>query len=145
MVKKTVLKVDIDCLKCKKKLIKTVSSLQGIDKIEADEGKGTLTIIGDADPYDIIVRIRKAGKNAEVVSIGPPPGPPPPKQDAPKKPEEKPKAEEKNKPDPVKNLDQISYVPYMQMPYYYPQYQAQPVTVVHMTRWDEPNAFCTIM
>ncbi|MCI05507.1 heavy-metal-associated domain-containing family protein, partial [Trifolium medium] len=122
-----------------------------IDKIEADEGKGTLTIIGDADPYDIIVRIRKAGKNAEVVSIGPPPGPPPPKQEAPKKPAEdkKPegnkKPEEKNKPDPAMNLDQISYVPYKQMPYYYPQYQAQPVAVVHMTRWDEPNASCTIM
>ncbi|XP_004512072.1 heavy metal-associated isoprenylated plant protein 2-like [Cicer arietinum] len=144
MVQKTVLKVDIDCLKCKKKLIKTVSSLQGIDKIEADEGKGTLTVTGNADPYEIIVRIRKAVKHAEVVSIGPPPGPAPPKQDAPKKPVENKKSEENKKPDPV-TLDQISYVPHMQMPHYYPQYQAQPVAVVHMSRWDEPNTSCTIL
>ncbi|KHN36080.1 hypothetical protein glysoja_003203 [Glycine soja] len=76
MVKKTVLKVDISCLKCKRKLLKIVSSLQGVDKIEADEGKGTLTVTGDADPYEIIVRIRKAGKHAEVVSVGPPRDPP---------------------------------------------------------------------
>ncbi|KAH1163552.1 hypothetical protein GYH30_001866 [Glycine max] len=76
MVKKTVLKVDISCLKCKTKLLKIVSSLQGVDKIEADEGKGTLTVTGDADPYEIIVRIRKAGKHAEVVSVGPPRDPP---------------------------------------------------------------------
>lgn len=47
-----------------------------MDKIEADEGKGTLTVTGDADPYEIIVRIRKAGKHAEVVSVGPPRDPP---------------------------------------------------------------------
>ncbi|XP_057443696.1 heavy metal-associated isoprenylated plant protein 43-like [Lotus japonicus] len=145
MVKKTVLKVDINCLKCKKKLLKAVSSLQGIDKVEIDEGKGMLTVTGDADPYDIIVRIRKAGKFAEVVSIGPPPAPPkqePQKQEAQKKPEEKKKPEENKKPDPV-NLDQISHVPYMQMPHYYPPYQ--PVAVVHMSRWDEPNPSCTIL
>lgn len=45
-----------------------------------------MTVTGDADPYEIIVRIRKAGKHAEVVSIGPPPAPPQ-KQDAQKKPE----------------------------------------------------------
>ncbi|KAK7307518.1 hypothetical protein VNO77_40654 [Canavalia gladiata] len=141
MVKKTVLKVDINCLKCKKKLLKTVSSIQGVDKIEADEGKGTLTVIGDADPYEIIVRIRKAGKHAEVVSIGPPPAPP--KQDAQKKPQENKKPEEKKKPDPV-NLDQKPDVPFAQMPYYYPP-PYQPVTVVHMKRWDEPNPSCTIL
>lgn len=113
-----------------------------------------MTVTGDADPYDIIVRIRKAGKHAEVVSIGPPQGPTPPKPDAQKKPEENKKPEEKKKPednkkaeekkaDPVKSLDQISYVPYMQMPHYYPQYQ--PVAVVHMNRWDEPDTSCTIL
>lgn len=119
--------------------------------------KGTLTILGDADPYDIIVRIRKAGKHAEIVSIGPPPGPAPlppgpapPKTDAAKKPaenkkpEEKSKPGDKDKPSPV-SLDQISYVLYTQMPYCYPQYQGQPVAVVYMNRWDEPNTSCTIM
>ena len=67
-------------------------SIAGVDKIEADEGKGTLTVTGDADPYEIIVRIRKAGKHAEVVSVGPP--------QAPQKKDEK-KPEEKKKPEAV--------------------------------------------
>ncbi|KAG2696197.1 hypothetical protein I3760_07G047400 [Carya illinoinensis] len=84
MVQKTVLKVSINCLKCKQQLLKAVSALQGVDKVEVDEVKGTLTVTGDADPYDIIVRTRKTVKFAEVVSIGPPPAPP--KQDGQKKP-----------------------------------------------------------
>lgn len=59
----------------------------GVDKIETDAGKGTLTVTGNADPYEIIVRTRKAGKFAEVVSVGPPPAPP--KQGGPKKPDDK--------------------------------------------------------
>lgn len=51
--------------------------------MEVDGAKGTLSVTGDADPYDIIVKTRKVGKFAEVVSIGPPPKP----QE--KKPEEK--------------------------------------------------------
>ncbi|KAL2348553.1 hypothetical protein Fmac_002553 [Flemingia macrophylla] len=139
MVKKTILKVDINCLKCKMKLIKAVSSLQGVDKIEADEGKGTLTVTGDADPYEIIVRVRKAGKHAEVVSIGPPP-----KQDAQKKPQENKKPEEKKKPDPVKQ-DQKSPEPQMHMPYYYPPPPQRPVAVVYMNGYQEPNPSCTIL
>ncbi|XXG64846.1 hypothetical protein AAC387_Pa05g2690 [Persea americana] len=80
MVQRTVLKVDISCQKCKKKLLRAVSGLQGVDKIEIDAAKGTLTVTGDADPVDIITRTRRTGKAAEVVSVGPPP--PPPKPDA---------------------------------------------------------------
>ncbi|KAG5241181.1 heavy-metal-associated domain-containing family protein [Salix suchowensis] len=76
MVQRTVLKADISCQKCKKKFLKAVSSLEGVDTIEVDQGKGTLTVTGDADPYDIILRSRKTGKHVEVVSIGPPPAPP---------------------------------------------------------------------
>lgn len=108
-----------------------------MDKIEADEGKGTLTVTGDADPYEIIVRIRKAGKHVEVVSIGPPPAPP-----TQKKPEEKKKPEENKKPDPVKQNPKTPE-PYMQMPYYYPPHQH--VAVVPMYKWEEPNPSCTIL
>lgn len=52
----------------------------GVDKIEIDAAKGTLTVTGDADPVEIITRTRRTGKTAEVVSVGPPP--PPPKPDA---------------------------------------------------------------
>ncbi|XP_058775714.1 heavy metal-associated isoprenylated plant protein 43-like [Vicia villosa] len=149
MVKITVLKVDIECFKCKKKLIKAVSSLQGIDEIEVDEEKGTLTITGNADPYDVIVKIKKIRKNAKVLSIGPPDIPPPPKQDSPKKPKEKKKpkqkpiekVEEKNKPEAEA---EAVVTQYMVMPPHYYQH-AQPVAVLHMTRWDEPDTSCTIM
>ncbi|KAJ9147047.1 hypothetical protein P3X46_029252 [Hevea brasiliensis] len=91
MVQRTVLKVDVSCHKCKKKILKAVSDIDGVDKIEVDEGKGTLTVTGSADPYEIIVRTRKAGKHVEVVTIGPPPPPPkqPQAQDQQKKPEDK--------------------------------------------------------
>lgn len=107
-------------------------SILGVDKIEADEGKGTLTFTGDADPLDIVVRIRKAGKHPEIVSIGPPPAPP--------KQEQK-KPEEKKKPDPVKQ-EQKPNEPCMHMPCYYPPHQ--PV-VLYMNRCEEPNPSCTIL
>ncbi|XP_023003318.1 heavy metal-associated isoprenylated plant protein 43-like [Cucurbita maxima] len=89
---KTVLKLDISCQKCKTKVLKAVTSLEDVDKVETDEAKGTIGVIGKADPYKIVKITRKAvssaGKVVEVVSIGPPP-----------KPDEK-KPEDK-KPDPV--------------------------------------------
>ncbi|KAL4644361.1 hypothetical protein ACB092_02G159500 [Castanea dentata] len=124
MVQRTVLKVDIACQKCKKKLLKAVSSLQGVDKVEVDEGKGTLTVTGSADPYEIIIRARKTGKFAQVVSIGPPPAPPKPEE---KKPEEK-------KPDPK---PQVSYVPHHCV--------CERVGVIHVDQWQEPNPSCTIL
>ncbi|KAB2618752.1 hypothetical protein D8674_014621 [Pyrus ussuriensis x Pyrus communis] len=61
MVQRTVLKVDIHCQKCQRKLLKAC-----VDKLEVDAAKGTLTVTGDCDPYEIIVRTRKACKYAEV-------------------------------------------------------------------------------
>ncbi|CAL1391280.1 unnamed protein product [Linum trigynum] len=94
-MQRTVLKVDIACVKCKKKLLKAVSAVQGVDRVEIDETKGTLTVTGSGDPYEVIVRARKTGKHVEVVSIGPPPPPPKPQaeggqqQQQPKKPDDK--------------------------------------------------------
>ncbi|KAF7828893.1 heavy metal-associated isoprenylated plant protein 43-like [Senna tora] len=130
MVKKTVLKVDVNC---KKKLLKAVSSLQGVDKIEVDEGKGTLTVTGDADPYDIIVRTRKAGKFAQVLTIGPPP--PPPKQDPQKKPDDK-KPDQKKKPEDKKSNP-------VHIPHYCPV--CHQIAIGHMNRWDDPNPSCSIL
>ncbi|XP_068344047.1 heavy metal-associated isoprenylated plant protein 12-like [Pyrus communis] len=87
MVQRTVLKVDIHCQKCQRKLLKAVSVLEGVDKLEVDAAKGTLTVTGDCDPYEIIVRTRKACKYAEVVTIGPPK--PPEKNPVPDKPTKK--------------------------------------------------------
>lgn len=78
---------------------------------------------GDADPYEIIVRTRKAGKFAEVVSIGPPPAPP-------KKPDEK-------KPDPKIEVHN-PYMPHNCL-------VCEQVAIVPVGRWDEPNPSCSIL
>ncbi|KAJ1273295.1 hypothetical protein BS78_06G269300 [Paspalum vaginatum] len=75
MSKVTVLKVDTSCAKCKRKVLQAVSGLQGVDKIEVDSEKGTMTVTGTVDPVDVIVHTRKAGRRASVLTIGPPPKP----------------------------------------------------------------------
>ncbi|KAF9682259.1 hypothetical protein SADUNF_Sadunf05G0090300 [Salix dunnii] len=129
MTQRTVLKVDISCQKCKKKLLKAVSALEGVDKIEADQAKGTLTVTGNADPYEIIIRTRKAGKHAEVVSIGPPPAPP--KQDGQKKTQEK-KPEVKTQIHDPHTCPQCRQMYLMSLP-------------VSMPRYDEPSQSCSVM
>ncbi|KAE8010527.1 hypothetical protein FH972_006894 [Carpinus fangiana] len=104
--------------------------IAGVDKVEADAAKGTLTVTGDADPYEIIVHIRKAGKCAEVVSIGPPPAPP-------KKPDEK--EPDKKKPDHPKIKVQIPCMPHNCL------FVCEPVAMVPVGLWDEPNPPCSIM
>ncbi|KQJ85103.1 heavy metal-associated isoprenylated plant protein 2 [Brachypodium distachyon] len=92
MSKRTVLKVDTSCAKCKRKVLLAVSSLQGVDKIEIDSEKGTMTVTGAVDPVDVVVATRrKAGKRADVVTIGPPAPPPPLSNSKPgeKKPDQK--------------------------------------------------------
>ncbi|XP_010649288.1 heavy metal-associated isoprenylated plant protein 43-like [Vitis vinifera] len=123
MAQRTVLKVDIWCPKCQKKLLQAVSGLEGVNTIDIDATKGLLTVTGEADPYEVIVRARKACKHAEVVTIGPPPAPE-------KKPEkEKP---EKEKPDKkVPSSDNCR--------------MCQRFAVIHLDQWDEPNVTCSIL
>ncbi|XP_071724062.1 heavy metal-associated isoprenylated plant protein 2-like [Rutidosis leptorrhynchoides] len=135
MVLKTVLKVDVSSQSSKNKLLKAVSTIEGVDKIEIDATKGTLTITGDADPYEIILRTKKVGKFFDVVSIGPPP--PPPKPEAPKKPEEK------KKPDEKKATENKAPEPYKAQ-YHMPD--SCPICLhMAMIRYEEPDPACTIM
>lgn len=145
----------------------------GVDIVEADAAKGTLTVTGAADPYEVIVRTKKTGKCVEVVSIGPPPAPPKPPES--KKPEEKKPPPEKKppekKPEEKKPEQKALGQPQLQLqlqpqlepqpqayfppPYmgqnFHPPYMAQNypmcdrVSVVYVARQDEPNPPCTIM
>ncbi|KAJ9681606.1 hypothetical protein PVL29_017826 [Vitis rotundifolia] len=83
---KIVLKVCIYCQKCKRDLLRVVTKFTGIDEIAVDIEKGTLTVVGTVDPACLTKKIRKSGKMAEIVSVGPPK--PPEKE--PHKPEAKP-------------------------------------------------------
>ncbi|XAR73842.1 hypothetical protein NMG60_11007945 [Bertholletia excelsa] len=131
MVQRTVLKVDVSDQKSKKKLLKAVTGLKGVDKIEVDEARGTLSVTGDADPYEIITRTRKAGKFAQVVTIGPPPAPPKQQQEGQKKPDEK-------KPD-----DKKSGHPYIHTPYSCPI--CAHMALFPAAGWEEPSPSCSIM
>lgn len=64
--------VDMLCTKCKKKVMKLVAGIEGIDSIVLGPSKSSVTVIGDADPSEIIRKIRKFRKSARFVSIGPP-------------------------------------------------------------------------
>ncbi|PIA52755.1 hypothetical protein AQUCO_01000551v1 [Aquilegia coerulea] len=136
MVQRTVLKVSITCQKCKQQLFKAVTRLEGVDKVEIDAAKGTLTVTGTADPYKIIVHTKKTKKLLEVVSIGPPPPPPPPKPNAgggeQKKPEEPKKPAEK-KPEPQPNFYMHHSCPVCEGMTYNMGYKS------------EPNPSCSIM
>nr|XP_027102508.1 heavy metal-associated isoprenylated plant protein 2-like [Coffea arabica] len=71
-MKKTEVKVNINCHKCKSEVLKAVTKLQGIDQVTADAAKGILTVVGEVDPVCVITRVRKTGKDAEIISVGPP-------------------------------------------------------------------------
>ncbi|XP_068344335.1 heavy metal-associated isoprenylated plant protein 2-like [Pyrus communis] len=134
MVQRTVLKVDIQCQKCQRKLLKAVSVLEGVDKLEVDAAKGTLTVTGDCDPYEIIVRTRKACKYAEVVSIGPPPKPP----------EKKPEPKKTEKTDQQKTEEKDQKVEPCHMPYYCPG-PCQRWGIVRADPCYDHNPSCSIM
>ncbi|KAL8267639.1 hypothetical protein R6Q59_001437 [Mikania micrantha] len=119
MVQKTVLKVRLTCEKDRKKILKSVAGLHGVDKIEIDTAKDTLAVTGDADPYEIIVHARKVNKCVEVVTIGPPP----------KKPEEP------KKPPPCIPCN-CTHMPHS-------CYACGPLAVVHTTH--DPYTTCSIM
>lgn len=94
-----VLKLDMHCEGCVKKIKRSVRHLGGVQDVKADMSSNKLTVFGDVDPTLVQAKLaEKTKKKVELISA------PPPKKDAvaaDKKPDEKPpekKAEEK-KPD----------------------------------------------
>ncbi|GLJ20126.1 hypothetical protein SUGI_0365410 [Cryptomeria japonica] len=90
-MKKVVVAVEMCCEKCKTRVLKTVAKVEGVDSIEVDASKNTVTVIGEVDPVKITVKIRKFSRCAQIISVGPHP---PPKKPEEKKVEKKPQAEE---------------------------------------------------
>ena len=72
LMQKTVVSVELLCSKCRQKVMKLISSIEGITSVALDPSKNTATVIGEADPVKIIKQVRKFKKSAMIVSIGPP-------------------------------------------------------------------------
>ncbi|GLU04482.1 hypothetical protein SLE2022_216250 [Rubroshorea leprosula] len=70
--KKTILSVEMVCCKCRQKVMKLISTIEGITSIVLDPSKNTVTVVGEADPLRIIEMVRTFKKSASIVSVGPP-------------------------------------------------------------------------
>ncbi|XP_073038917.1 heavy metal-associated isoprenylated plant protein 39-like [Primulina eburnea] len=88
-MKKFVLRLDLADAEDKRRALKTVSTLAGIDEISIDIKGKKLIIIGTVDPVTVVSKLRKKNWPADIISVGP-------AKEPEKKPEE-PKKEEAKK------------------------------------------------
>ncbi|GLJ10202.1 hypothetical protein SUGI_0123940 [Cryptomeria japonica] len=71
-MKKMVLQLTIEDEKRKRKALKVVAAVEGVDSVAVDMKEKKMTVIGEADPVFVTARLRKFGFNfAELQSVGP--------------------------------------------------------------------------
>lgn len=69
-MKKMVLKVAIDDEKSKRRAMQTVAGVEGVESVAVDMKEKKITVIGDADPVSLTIKLRKFGFT-ELLSVGP--------------------------------------------------------------------------
>ncbi|XP_073288711.1 heavy metal-associated isoprenylated plant protein 39-like [Primulina huaijiensis] len=70
-MKKFVLNLDLADADDKRRALKTVSTLAGIDEICIDIKGKKLTVIGTVDPVTVVSKLRKKNWPANLISVGP--------------------------------------------------------------------------
>ncbi|KAG8391878.1 hypothetical protein BUALT_Bualt01G0232700 [Buddleja alternifolia] len=159
-MKKFVLRLDLQEAGDKRRALKTVSTLSGIDEITIDVKGKKLTVIGTVDPVTVVSKLRKKNWPADIISVGPAKEPEKkeepkkeepkkeePKKEEPKEPKkEEPKKEEAKKEEPKKEgekkpeQDLVVATPMPYRPYYPPM---NTYYYVHHSMEENPNA-CVI-
>ncbi|XP_057856496.2 heavy metal-associated isoprenylated plant protein 39-like [Cryptomeria japonica] len=69
-MKKIVLKLSIEDENSKKKALKQVARVHGVDSVAVDMKEKKITVIGDVDPVCLASKLRKFGF-ADLLSVGP--------------------------------------------------------------------------
>ncbi|CAO2835120.1 unnamed protein product [Amaranthus hypochondriacus] len=71
MYKKTVMSVDLECFKCRKKVMEVIGSINGITSIALNPSRNIVIVTGEADPVHIVNKLRKFYRSVYLVCVVP--------------------------------------------------------------------------